>query len=165
MVALAVASGSAITILSCLRLRVPASGTPICTLLLVGSPADVSWLVVPAVVDAVDCHALGTKAQLIQPLLKRLEAELDVGVGAFMVRLAALLGLVVAVASAQEGWVVLDTSALALAFAALEGTAATGPDAALTVELVNSDTGLLAALAGHVRIVPSWVHRKRGSPP
>ena len=81
-----------------------------------------------------------------------------------MVRLAAPLGLVVAVASTQEVLVMLDASALELTLAALEGAATAGPDAAFAVELVNSDAGLLAALAGHVHVVPLR-HKKRGSLP
>ena len=77
-----------------------------------GGPADIAWFVVTVIVDTVDRHALGTNTQLVQPLLKRLEAELDAGVGAFVVRLAALLGLVVAVTSAQEAWVMFDALTL-----------------------------------------------------
>jgi len=80
---------------------VSASRPSVSALLFVGGPADVTRFVVAIVVDTVDRHALGANTQLVQPLLKRLEAKLDVGVGAFVVRLAASLGLVVAVASAQ----------------------------------------------------------------
>ena len=142
----------------------PSFWSPVSGLLCLGGPTDVAWLIMAVVVDTVDRHAFRANTQLVQPLLKRLEAKLDVGVGAVVVRLATLLSFVVAVARAEQVWVILDTSALPLAFAAFIGATAAGPDAAFAVELVNSDAGLLAALAGHIHVVPLG-HEKEGIAP
>jgi hypothetical protein len=108
----------------------------------------------PIVVNPINSHVFRTWSKLSEPLLKRLETELDVGVGTFVVGLTPPLGLVVAVAGTKQLWVVLDAGPLELVLATTERATATGPYAAFAVELVNPDGGLLTALAGHIHVIP-----------
>ena len=90
----------------------PVPGSSVRILLCLGGPADVAWFVVAIVIDAIDRHSLRSRAKLGKPLVERLETELDVGVGAFVVRLTPPLGLGVAAVGALVGGILLDTQAV-----------------------------------------------------
>lgn len=95
-----------------LPLNVPVPGSSVGALLFMGGPADVARLVVAIVIDAIDRHAFGARAQLGKPLVERLETELDVGVGTFVVGLTPPLSLGVAAVGALVGGILLDTQAV-----------------------------------------------------
>lgn len=90
----------------------PAPGAPVDALLLMGGPANIAWFVVAVIVDTVDRHAFRARAKLGKPLVERLETELDVGVGTFVVGLTPLLSLGVAAVGALVGGILLDTQAV-----------------------------------------------------
>lgn len=136
-------------------------GASVSALLFMSGPADVPRLVVAVVVDTVYCHAFGANTQLVQPLLKRLKAKLDVGIGPVVVRLAALLGLVVAVTSAQEVWVML----YALAFRWHVFRQFHGTTAAPTAFAVFSDLAFDATVNTDSGFVLVGTHEKRGITP
>lgn len=151
----------------------PAPGSSVGALLLVGGPAHVSWLVVAVVVDAVDRHAFGANTQLGEPLVKRLKAKLDVGVSSLVAGLATSLSLSVAAVGAFVDRIFFDAQSIFRTPAdskpfALSGFNAglTGAGSAAGNRPVFTDSANNSA--ARTRLVPVGVmcgHKKEGSLP